>query len=133
MKLFCQNSYLKKNCFVKSPIELAVKFHKNTCNFTSRLKPASLVRDEFCKNFHDSFHYSYFCGTLFSGFLSKLLLGNFEELSAIKYITFINDFQACVYYYGYHTCQTKGSRKDLAESGKTYNNKSNNKTFRNSK
>ena len=127
----------KKSCFVKSPIELAVKICKNTCNFTSGLKPASLVRDEFCQNFYDSFHYSYFLWNTFwwlGGFLSekKLLLGNFEEWSARKYIAFINDFKACVYHYCYHTCQAKGSSKDLAESGKSYNNKSNNKIFRNS-
>ena len=62
----------------------------------------------------------------------KLLLGNFEEWSARKYIAFINDFKACVYHYCYHNCQAKGSSKDLAESGKSYNNKSNNKIFRNS-
>ena len=120
----------EKNCFVKSTIELAVKIRKNTCNFTSGLKPASLVKDEFCKNFHDSFRYSHFCGIPFGDFLSEkiLLLGNFEEWSARKYIAFINDFKACVYHYGYDTCQAKGSRKDLAESGKSYNNKSNNKT-----
>ena len=45
----------------------------------------------------------------------KLLLGNFKECSARKYIAFINDFKACVYHYGYHTCQAKDSRKDLSE------------------
>ena len=44
-----------------------------------------------------------------------LLLGNFEECNARKYIAFINDFKACVYYYGHHNCQAKDSRKDHAE------------------
>ena len=51
MELIRQNSYLKKNCFVEPPIELAVKIRKNTRNFTSDLKPASLVRDEFARIF----------------------------------------------------------------------------------
>ena len=71
MKLFRQNWDLKKNCFVKSPIELAVKIRKNTRNFTSGLKPATLVKNEFCKDFNDSFHNSYYCGTPFGGFLPK--------------------------------------------------------------
>ena len=44
-----------------------------------------------------------------------LLLSNFKECSARKYIDFINDFKACLYNYCYHTCQAKDSRKDLAE------------------
>ena len=90
---------MKKNCFVKLLIEIAVKIRKNTCNFTSGLKPATLVRNEIYKNFHDSFYKSYFCGTPFGGFLLKnnLLLGNFEECSARKHIAFINNFKACVY------------------------------------
>ena len=59
------------NCFIKSPIELEVKILKNTYNFTSGLKPATLVRDEFCKDFHDSFYHSHFCGKSFGDFLSK--------------------------------------------------------------
>ena len=59
------------NSFVKSPIELEVKIRKNTCNFTSGLKPATSVKGEFCKNFHGSFHHSHFCGKTFGGFLSK--------------------------------------------------------------
>ena len=62
-KLFCK--------VVKSPIELAVKICKNTCNFNSGLKPATLVKDEFCKDFNDRFHNSYYCGTPFGRFLSK--------------------------------------------------------------
>ena len=70
------------------------------------LKPATLVRDEFCKDFHDS------CGTRFGGVLStkNLLLCNFEDCSARKYIAFINDFKACVC-----TCQARDSRKDLSK------------------
>ena len=45
----------------------------------------------------------------------KILLGNFEECSARRYIAFIHDFKACVCHYGYHTCQAKDSRKDLVE------------------
>ena len=54
---------------------------------------------------------------LFVAFYRKkfLLLGNFEECSARKYIAFINDFRACVYHSGYNTCQAKNSLKDLAE------------------
>ena len=105
------------NSFVKSPIELEVKIRKNTCNFTSGLKPATSVKHEFCKNFHSSFHHSHFCGKTFGGFLlkKKILLGNFEECSARRYIAFIHDFKACVCHYVYHTCQPKDSRKDLVE------------------
>ena len=45
----------------------------------------------------------------------KLLLGNFEEYSARRYIAFIHDFKACICHYGYHTCQAKDSHKDLVE------------------